>query len=81
MTSRVIHVSIATGMMFVIYAIPVLSFAFVAWTVATIPLACGGRTLVRTGGFTGDLDQDFAWRRAATGPAFAALAAGLIGGE
>ena len=79
-TSRFIHESIATsmmGMMFAIYATPVLSLAFVVWAVAgrhlsdgprrammvaTILLACGGWTLVRTGGFTGDLDHDFAWR-------------------
>ncbi len=83
-TSRIIHESIATGMMglmFVIYAIPVLSLAFVAWAVAsrrlsdgprraamvaTILLACGVWTLVQTGGFTGDLDHDFAWRWAET---------------
>ena len=34
--------------------------------VATILLACGGWTLLRTGGFTGDLDHDFAWRWAET---------------
>ncbi len=79
-TSRIVHESIATGMMgmmFPIYAIPVLSLAFVVWAVAsrrladgprrasmvaTILLACGVWTLVRTGGFTGDLDHDFAWR-------------------
>jgi outer membrane protein assembly factor BamB len=79
-TSRVIHVSIATGamgMLFPILAIPVLSLAFVAWAVAsrrlsdgprraamvaTILLACGVWALVRTGGFTGDFDNDFAWR-------------------
>ena len=83
-TSRIIHESIATGMMgmmFVIYPIPVLSLAFVVWAVAsrrlsdrprrasmvaTILLACGVWTLVRTGGFTGDLDHDFAWRWAET---------------
>jgi hypothetical protein len=65
-TSRVVHESIATGMMgmmFVIYAIPVLSLAFVAWAVAsrrlstglrrglmvaTILLVCGLLTLLRT---------------------------------
>jgi len=83
-TSRIIHESIATGMMgmmFIVYAIPVLSLAFVAWAVAsrrladrprraamvaTILLACGVWTLVRTGGFGGDLDHDFAWRWAET---------------
>ena len=65
-TSRIIHESIATGMMgmmFAIYAIPVLSLAFVVWAagsrrladrprraamVATILLACGVWALVRT---------------------------------
>ena len=79
-TSQLVHESIATammGMMFIVYAIPVLSLPFVVWAVttrnfpdrprrvaivATILLACGGWTLVRTGGFTGELDQDFAWR-------------------
>src|SRR5260370_7299177 len=83
-TSRVVHVSIATGMMGLmlpIYAIPVLSLAFVVWAVAsrrlpdrvrraslvvTILLACGVWTLVRTGGFTGNLHHDFAWRWAKT---------------
>ena len=56
-------------MMFPIFAIPVLSLAFVAWAVASrrlsdgprraamvaaILLACGVWTLVRTGGITGD---------------------------
>jgi outer membrane protein assembly factor BamB len=79
-TSLILHESIATGamgMLFPIYAIPVLSLAFVAWAVAsrslsdgprrltmvaTILIACGGWGLVRTGGITGDLDSDFAWR-------------------
>ncbi len=71
----------AMGMLFFILAIPVLSLAFVGWAVAgrslsdglwrvpmvaTIVLACGVWTLIRTGGFTGDLDHDFAWRWAAT---------------
>jgi outer membrane protein assembly factor BamB len=65
----------------VAYAIPVLSLAFVAWAlatrrladgprraamVATILVACGLWTLVRTGGITGDMDSDFAWRWAET---------------
>ena len=83
-TSQIVHESIATammGMMFTIYAIPVLSLPFVVWAVTTrnfperprrvamvvtILVACGGWTLVRTGGFTADLDQDFAWRWAET---------------
>src|SRR5882724_8329172 len=69
-TSRIIHKSIATGMMgfmFLLYAIPVLSLAFVVWAVAarrlsygfrratmvaTIFLECGGWTLLRTNGMT-----------------------------
>jgi outer membrane protein assembly factor BamB len=69
------------GMMLAVYAFPVLSLAFVIWAVAshrlpegsrratmvaTILLACGVWTLVRTGGFTGDMDNDFAWRWAQT---------------
>jgi outer membrane protein assembly factor BamB len=69
------------GMLFYIYAIPILSFAFVAWAavsrrlpagprrvamVATILLACGVWALFRTGGITNDLDSDFAWRWAKT---------------
>ena len=71
----------AMGMTFPIYSIPVLSLAFVVWAVAsrhladgprraamvaTILLACGVWTLVRTGGITGDFDSDFAWRWAET---------------
>ena len=83
-TSRIIHVSIATamvGMMFAIYATPVLSVAFVVWAavtrrlsdgprravmVATILIACGVWTLLRTDGMTGDGRHDFAWRWAET---------------
>ena len=83
-TSRIIHKSIGTGMvgmMFVIYATPVLSLAFVVWAVvsrrlshgprlaamvATILLACGVWTLVRSDGITGDGTADFAWRWAET---------------
>ncbi len=83
-TSRLLHVSIATGMMgmmFVLYAIPVLSLAFVvgsgasrrladgprrAAMVATILLACGVWTLVRTNGMTANANSDFAWRWAKT---------------
>lgn len=79
-TPLVLHESVATGMqglMFIVYATPVLSLAFVAWAlmtrqlsaktrrvtmIATFAIACGAWALVRTGGFTGYLDQDFAWR-------------------
>ncbi|HUS10224.1 MAG TPA: PQQ-binding-like beta-propeller repeat protein [Pyrinomonadaceae bacterium] len=79
-TSRIIHVSIATGSMgflFPVLAIPILALAFGVGVVAThhlsdrprraamvaiILLACGGWTFVRTGGFTGNFDHDFAWR-------------------
>lgn len=69
------------GMMFPVYALPGLSLALVLWAwaarglgtgprrlalVVAILVACGLWTLVRTGGFTGDLDHDFAWRWAAT---------------
>ncbi len=87
-TSRIIDKLIATGMgggMFFLYAIPVLSLAFVAWAaacwrlsvgprraamVATILLACGAWTLVRTDGVTGNGltigASQFAWRWSAT---------------
>src|SRR5204862_1388032 len=66
-TKRIVHASIANGMMGMmlpIYAIPVLSLALVAWSVASrrlssgprrasfvaaIMLACGTFTLLRTG--------------------------------
>jgi len=65
------------GMMLYIYAIPVLSLALVCWAmasrrlsrgqrraalVATIVLACGVFTLVRTGGMSGDGASDLHWR-------------------
>jgi outer membrane protein assembly factor BamB len=83
-TSRFIHESILTGMrgmMFFVYAIPVLSLAFVVWAVAsrrlpdglrratmvaTILLACGVWTLIRSDGITGDAGAMFAWRWAET---------------
>jgi len=42
-TPRIVHESIATGMMFVIYAIPLLSLAFVAWAVASRRFSSGPR--------------------------------------
>lgn len=67
----------AMGMLFPILAIPGLSLALVVWAAASrgladgprrvamaaaILLACGVWALVRTGGFTSDMDNDFAWR-------------------
>ena len=83
-TPYILHESIATGamgMLFVMLVIPGLSLAFVVWAavsrhlsdgprrasmVATILLACGVWTLVQTGGFNGELDNDFSWRWAET---------------
>jgi len=83
-TSRFLHISIATGMMgmvFVVYAIPGLSLAFVIWAVAsrdlsdgprrltmvvTILLACAVWTGVQTEGFDTNGNHDFAWRWAET---------------
>jgi len=82
-TSRIVHVSIRTGMMGLmlpVYAIPVLSLALVAWAVAsrrlsdglrrasmvaTILLACGVFTFLRTGGIKGG-GSELAWRWSAT---------------
>jgi len=65
------------GYQFFLYSIPVLSLAFVVWAVAsrrladrprrvamvaTILLACGALTLVRSKGVTGDGAAEFAWR-------------------
>jgi outer membrane protein assembly factor BamB len=65
------------GFMLVMYAIPVLSLAFVAWAVAsrrmtdglrrasmavTIVLVCGAFALLRTGGVSGTGGSDFSWR-------------------
>ena len=83
-TFRFLHVSIATGMMgymFVVFAVPIVALALVAWAVATrhwrpasrraalaivVLAACGAWTLVRTAGFDGYVDHDFAWRWAKT---------------
>jgi hypothetical protein len=83
-TRRILHHSIATGMMgmmFVLFAIPVLSLALVVWAVATrrltgglrratlvatILVACGGWALLRTDGITADAHSQFAWRWAET---------------
>ncbi|MFC2157666.1 PQQ-binding-like beta-propeller repeat protein [Acidobacteriota bacterium] len=75
-----LHESIAkagVGLLFPIYAIPVMSFAIVVWAVAcrrlsvkprrimmvlTILIACGFWTIVRTGGINNDGVSDFFWR-------------------
>jgi outer membrane protein assembly factor BamB len=65
------------GYLFPVLAIPILGLAFVVGLVATkrlsdrrrraamvaiILLACGGWVLLRTGGFDGNFNHDFAWR-------------------
>ena len=83
-TPLVLHASIATamkGLIFVLYATPVLSLAFVAWAVggrrladgprcatlvATILLACGVWTLLRSDGMSYGGGAEFAWRWTAT---------------
>jgi outer membrane protein assembly factor BamB len=79
-TQRVLHESIATagmGMLFFLYAIPLLGVMFVVWAaagrgladgprratmVATILLASGVWTIARSNGMTGDGAVDLAWR-------------------
>ncbi len=71
----------AEGMLLAILVIPVLSLAFVVWAlatsrlsdgirrgtmVATVVIACGGWTLVKTNGFTGSFQNDLQWRWAKT---------------
>ena len=78
--SLIIHESLGPHW-FVFYPIPVLSLAFVAWAVvsrrlsdgprrtalvATILLACGVWTLVRSDGITGNHADEFRWRWAET---------------
>ncbi len=80
LTPRIIHESIAVagqGMLFYVYAVPLLCLVFVAWAVAsrhlsdrsrqvtmvvTILLGCGVWALIRTGGITDGLNSDFAFR-------------------
>jgi outer membrane protein assembly factor BamB len=83
-TSSLLHESIATGnmgVMFPLYAVPVLSLAFVVWAVATrrfpnrlrratmaatVLVACGGWTFVRSDGLSGGGGALFTWRWAQT---------------
>jgi len=83
-TPRILHESVAKGnfgFQFFVYAIPVLSLAFVVWAVvgrhladgprraamvATILLACGVFAFFRSDGLTGDGAAEFAWRWAET---------------
>ena len=67
----------AMGALLPIMAVPIMAVAFVAWAVTSrrlntgtrllsmavvLFLACGVFTLIRTGGFTGGLKNDFHWR-------------------
>ncbi len=79
-TPRMLHESIGTGMqgmMYFVYAVPVLSLAFVIWAVSchrlpvvprrimmvtVILLACGVWMLFRSGGIAWDGSAEFAWR-------------------
>jgi len=83
-TSRILHVSVATagmGMLFVFYAVPLLTIVFVvavaasrrladrprrAVIVAVVLLASGGWAFVRIGGVRAVGGLDFAWRWSAT---------------
>lgn len=80
LTPLFLHESITTGMMgmmFPLYAVPLMSLGFILWAVfsdrftgttrwitmaASIFVPALFWILVRTGGFTSDLEQDFAWR-------------------
>jgi len=84
LTSLFNHISIATGgqgSMYFLFAIPIISLAFVAWAVITISLsekvrritmvftiiiASGWWLLVRNDGITGDFNLDLRWRWAKT---------------
>jgi outer membrane protein assembly factor BamB len=83
-TSRLVHESVATagmGMLFYVYAIPILALVLVAWAVAsrgmgtgarrislvaTLLLACGAWTALRIDGVTGGSGAQFSWRWAET---------------
>jgi outer membrane protein assembly factor BamB len=71
----------AMGFLFPLLAVPGVCLAFVLWAVATrhlsagirratmaavIVVSCGAWTLIRTGGFTGNFENDLAWRWTAT---------------
>jgi outer membrane protein assembly factor BamB len=73
----IVHVSIANGALIILLSIPLLSLALVAWAVAarrfsggvrlatlvaSMFLACGVLTLIRTSGVTGGAHLDLHWR-------------------
>ncbi|MDY7094391.1 MAG: PQQ-binding-like beta-propeller repeat protein, partial [Acidobacteriota bacterium] len=84
LTPQILHPSIATGMMglmFTVYAVPVLSLTLVLWAVltrhlpdgrrrlalvASLVLACVGWALVRSDGISGAAGTDFEWRWSST---------------
>ena len=80
LTYHTIHESIATammGLMFFIFAIPIVTLSLVLWAVTTsglsagprraalvaiVLVACGGWNLLRSNGIDGDAAADFRWR-------------------
>ena len=83
-TSRFVHPSIANGMMgfmFIVYALPAMCLALVAWAglahgrpepvrraalVVATAVACAGLMAIRTNGISGDANADLAWRWTST---------------
>ena len=76
-TRPIVHASIAVEALMIVLSIPLLSLALVAWAVAarrfsggvrlatlvaSMFLACGVLTLIRTGGMSGDAHLDIHWR-------------------
>jgi len=74
---QVVHVSITAGVLITLLSVPLLSLALVAWAVAarrfsggvrlatlvaSMFLACGVLTLIRTSGVTGGAHLDIRWR-------------------
>jgi len=79
-TPMFLHESLTTGMMgmmFPLYAVPLMSLGFILWAIfnerftgsmrwismaAAIFIPALFWALIKTGGFTSDLEQDFSWR-------------------